>query len=79
MTEAMQERARAYWSELLEPLEGATVMWAGADEDEDGFWPTLVLRRKDGTTVGVIVSRDEEGNGPGHVLVGEVPEGALTW
>jgi hypothetical protein len=63
----------AQWlREYLKPLEGATILAAGATvEDSAGLleaWPRLVVKAKDGTVFNLEVSRDEEGNGPGFVF-----------
>lgn len=61
---------------LLAELEGAVVTATGAVVDTSSDWPAvwqvLQFRTTDGRTLQVEVSRDAEGNGPGHLLIGEV-------
>jgi hypothetical protein len=57
----------------LAPLEGATIVGAGAKVQDDGTgfveaWPLLKVQAKDGTTYTLEISQDEEGNGPGFVF-----------
>jgi hypothetical protein len=60
----------AYFGQLI----GATIIgFAMVPEEQDpefpeyegDFWPTFLVRLKDGSEVAIELSQDEEGNGPG--------------
>lgn len=53
-------------------LAGATILAAGEVEEYGSRWPTLTLRTRSGRFLRLIVSRDEEGNGPGALAFEEV-------
>ena len=57
----------------LERLKGFTVTSIsedGGDEFTESM-PCLVLCRKDGKRIHAFISSDEEGNGPGHLMIEE--------
>lgn len=55
-------------------LRGATIEEVGQAEGDypTESWPVLIVRMADGTRRQVEVSRDPEGNGPGHLFIEEV-------
>lgn len=65
----------AYITEYLTTLVGCTVVHVQAFTETDAVftevWPVLVLEKPDGTLLQVEVSRDPEGNGPGHLFIAE--------
>lgn len=77
MNTELIDREVNYITNYLDELVGATVVHAAAFVDtEEGWpevWPVLVLRKPDGTLLQVEVSRDPEGNGPGHLFIAEKP------
>ena len=60
--------------EYYKQLEGYTVEQAflGADDGYGGKFPTLVLARAGYPSIKIEVSRDEEGNGPGFLFIGDL-------
>lgn len=70
------EGQKKYVEDYLKPLVGGSVIAYGAVEnDEFGFpevWPVLRIQLPNGKVVDLVVSRDEEGNGPGHLFVEEI-------
>lgn len=73
--ESRLESQKKYVESYLKPLVGGTIIAFGAvaeDEDEFDFaevWPVLRVKLSNGETVDLVVSRDEEGNGAGHLFV----------
>lgn len=71
------DREVTFVTESLSTLKGATVVEVAAlRDDSNGWpevWPVLILQTPDGTLLQVEVSRDPEGNGPGHLFIGEKP------
>lgn len=69
------EKEAAYITEYLTDLVGCKVVHVQAFTDTDmgwpEVWPILVLQKPDGTLLQVEVSRDPEGNGPGHLFIAE--------
>ena len=61
----------------LKPLVGATITRVEAEPDPEGFsepWPVLYVKLADGTQKALVIQRDPEGNGPGHVEFDDVVE-----
>lgn len=57
--------------DTLSGLIGATVIQVDASTDEEGdVWPILVFQDKHGNVIQSEISRDAEGNGPGHIFLG---------
>lgn len=64
----MAEWTRESWLEAyLKPLVGAEIVSVGTFDDGAGLWPVLNVKTKDGQTVKLEISQDEEGNGPGFI------------
>ena len=58
--------------ELMPLLSGKIIAVEMVREDESGWsewWPTIIVRQKDGMELQIVVSQDEEGNGPGHLFI----------
>lgn len=51
-------------------LRGFTITDFFLKEDEDDFWPCFQLVKDGHAPVYIEVSRDEEGNGPGFLFLG---------
>lgn len=64
-----------YHENHMASLIGATLTAATVSVDDEGdgvyfeVWPVLIFTKPDGTTIQVEVSRDPEGNGPGHLFI----------
>jgi len=59
-------------NELKQLLGGKIVAYGAIVEDDLGFpevWPVLHILLPNGEKLEVSVSRDEEGNGPGHLFI----------
>ena len=60
-----------YLEKHLDQLVGGKVVAIGSREDELGVWPVLNVEMPGGKLLVIEVSRDAEGNGPGHMFIGE--------
>lgn len=61
--------------ELNQLLDGKIIAVGAVVEDDFGspiVWPVLNILLPNGRTLEISVSRDEEGNGPGHLFIGEI-------
>ncbi|HUW00784.1 MAG TPA: hypothetical protein VMW08_00395 [Acidimicrobiales bacterium] len=64
-----------YHRERMARLVGATITVADVALDDSDpswpeLWPILKVTLTDGTEVQLEISRDPEGNGPGHIFIG---------
>lgn len=72
--EALTPRPETRLQKVLSLLKGATVLLAEAVTEDDGGsplrseWIALNLRLANGKELTLIVSQDDEGNGPGALL-----------
>lgn len=77
MKQEMLDKEVGFVESYLSELMGATVVNVAAlTDDSEGWtevWPVLLLQKPDGTLLQVEVSRDPEGNGPGHLFIGPKP------
>ena len=55
-------------TKYLAPLAGATIKSVEIKADDDGYWPTLHVKTKEGDGLTLEVPQDEEGNGPGFIF-----------
>jgi len=54
----------------LQPLIGATIIRVEAEPSEYAdAWPVLYVKLRNGSIKALIIQRDPEGNGPGHVEI----------
>lgn len=74
--ESRADSEKKYVEGYLEPLVGGSITAIGAIvEDDFGFpevWQVLRVKLADGKVVDLVVSRDPEGNGPGHLFIEEI-------
>ncbi len=72
-----------FLKKYLAPLKGATITAVKVSTEDEGeglgyshvqAWPTLVVKTKDGQTLNLEISQDEEGNGPGFIFGLPFPE-----
>ena len=59
-------------NEELNELIGATITQAEVVTSYGDNWPVLILAHPNGKMIQIEVSRDDEGNGPGVLLMNEV-------
>ena len=70
-TSAQVKQLTAYYTEHFSSIVGGTItgMELSVDPDEPGvYWPTLIVK-KSGKKFAVLLSQDEEGNGPGYAFI----------
>lgn len=79
-TDKYVEREAAFITDYLTTLVDAKVVRIAAvtDDSDDWMlpdvWPVLVFEKPDGTLLQVDVSRDPEGNGPGHLFITDITD-----
>ena len=59
---------RQFITKYLKPLEGAVITGTSTLLEDDQVWPVLTVKTKDGQTLKLEISQDEEGNGPGFIF-----------
>lgn len=80
-THNASEKVLAWYRTYFSQLEGATILSFVLREETDEefgsgteYWPTFLVKLKDGSTVEIEISQDEEGNGAGFVFGLELPD-----
>ena len=65
------EREIEYVRRMVGQLQGARIVETAAsiDPDDGSVWPSFTVETPAGLVFDVQVSRDAEGNGPGHLFI----------
>ena len=74
-TTAVTKQQAYVQKELNQLLDGKIIAVGAVVEDDFGWptvWPVLNILLPNGRTLEISVSRAEEGNGPGHLFIGEI-------
>lgn len=74
MEDKQHSKEKTYWDNNLRVLQGATVVQAGAIDEEMGAYPFLVLRGLKGGLYQIEITMDAEDNGPGFIHVESITE-----